>query len=150
MLKTSCPFTRFGGMSLERAQLGCAEDSPPDPDEHLMIVFHDILLRDEHKCIDETYTQRRRYLYDLVEPVSGRAEIGEQTVMNFTVPDSATRLAHQMAFAVTQQWEGLVLKACKDPYVGVDGRMARHVKLENRLHSWLRRLGWPRRHWWSV
>jgi ATP-dependent DNA ligase len=36
-----------------------------------MSIFHDILLWDEHGCIDETYTQRRRYLHDLVEPILG-------------------------------------------------------------------------------
>ena len=49
----------------EGRRLGCAQDSPLDPNEHLMVIFHNILLWDRHKCIDETYTQRRRYLHDL-------------------------------------------------------------------------------------
>lgn len=111
-------------------RLGCAEDSAPDPDEHLMIVFHDVLLWDDRKCIDETYTRRRQHLQDLVWPTAGRAEIGEHIVMDFASSDSITRLACQMAFAVTQKWEGLVLKACPDPYIGVDGSVARYVKLK--------------------
>ncbi|KAK5073398.1 hypothetical protein LTR70_010298 [Exophiala xenobiotica] len=39
-------------------RLGCERDSSPDPDEHLMIVFYDILLWDDHICIYETYKQR--------------------------------------------------------------------------------------------
>ncbi|KAK5936458.1 hypothetical protein PMZ80_011302 [Knufia obscura] len=114
----------------EGRRLGCAEDSPPDPGEHLMVVFHDILLWDERKCIDEIYSQRRRYLHELVQPIVGRAAIGEQIVMNFSASDSERRLARQMAFALAQNWEGLVLKACQGPYVGVGGAMARHVKLK--------------------
>ncbi|KAK5069417.1 hypothetical protein LTR51_008667 [Lithohypha guttulata] len=114
----------------EGRRLGCAEDSPPDLDEHLMIIFHDVLLWDEHKCIDESYTQRRAYLRDVVHLVPGHVEIGEQIVMDFTASDGGTRLAHQMAFAVAQQWEGKVLKACHVPYIGAGGSVARHVKLK--------------------
>ncbi|KAK5080412.1 hypothetical protein LTR05_008661 [Lithohypha guttulata] len=114
----------------EGRRLGCAEDSPPDPDERLMIIFHDVLLWNEHKCIDKSYTQRREYLRDIVHPIPGHAEIGEQIVMDFTASAGETRLAYQMAFAVTQQWEGLVLKARQDPYIGADGSVARHVKLK--------------------
>jgi DNA ligase-4 len=114
----------------EGRRLGCAEDSAPDPEEHLMIVFHDILLWDNRRCIDETYTQRRQHLLDLVQPIAGRAEVGTQIVMDFTSSDSVTRLACQMAFALTQRWEGLVLKACQDPYVGADGNTTRYVKLK--------------------
>ncbi|KAK5936570.1 hypothetical protein PMZ80_011168 [Knufia obscura] len=114
----------------EGRRLGCAEDSPPDPNEHLMVVFHDILLWDERKCIDETYSQRRRYLHELVQPIVERAAIGEQIVMDFSASDSERRLASQMTFALAQNWEGLVLKACQDPYVGADDAMARHVKLK--------------------
>lgn len=96
----------------EGRHLGCAEDSPLVVDEHLMIVFHDVLLWDEHKGIHETYTQRRQHLHDLVQPIYGPAVIGEQIVMDFTASDGETRLAGQMAFAVAQRWEGLVLKAC--------------------------------------
>ncbi|KAK5069354.1 hypothetical protein LTR51_008604 [Lithohypha guttulata] len=114
----------------EGRRLGCGEDSPPEPDEHLMIIFHDILLWNRHSCIHETYMQRRGHLQNLIQPIPGRAELGEQIVIDFTASDSETRLAHQMAFAVTQQWEGLVLKACQDPYIGADGRVAQHVKLK--------------------
>ncbi|KAK5093738.1 hypothetical protein LTS08_008851 [Lithohypha guttulata] len=56
--------------------------------------------------------------------------VGEQIVMDFSASDSERRLASQMAFALAQNWEGLVLKACQDPYVGADDAMARHVKLK--------------------
>ena len=77
----------------EGRRLGCAEDSPPVLEEHLMLVFYDILLWDEHKCVDRTYDQRRRYLHNLVQPIAGRAAIGEQIVMDLTASDGETRLA---------------------------------------------------------
>ncbi|KAK5073428.1 hypothetical protein LTR70_010252 [Exophiala xenobiotica] len=129
----------------EGRRLGCAEDSPPDPNEHLMVVFHDILLWDERKCIDETYSQRRRYLHELVQPIVGQAAIGEQIVMNFSASDSERRLARQMAFALAQNWEGRVLKACQGPYMGVGGAMARHVKLKK---DYIPGLGMVR-NWWQ-
>lgn len=50
--------------------------------------------------------------------------------MDFTSSDIAARLACQMAFALTQKWEGLVLKTCQDPYIGADSNVTRHVKLK--------------------
>lgn len=50
--------------------------------------------------------------------------------MDFIAPDSEHRLACQMAFVLTQNWEGLVLKACQDTFISTDGTMARHLKLK--------------------
>ncbi|KAK5956428.1 hypothetical protein OHC33_003005 [Knufia fluminis] len=109
-------------------RLGCQRDSSTDPDEHLMIVFHDILLWDDHICIYETYRQRRQHLQKLVQPVPGRAAIGQQVVLDFTAARGTSALACEMAYALSQRWEGLVLKACGDPYIDVDGRVTQYVK----------------------
>ena len=49
---------------------------------------------------------------------------------HFRRPDAAIRLAHRLATAITQNWEGLVLKACQDPYVSTQGGVQRNVKLK--------------------
>ncbi|KAK5308852.1 hypothetical protein LTR70_010772, partial [Exophiala xenobiotica] len=102
-------------------RLGCQRDSSPDLDEHLMIVFHEILLWGDHICIYETYRQRRKHLQKLVEPVPGRAAIGRQIVLDFTATRGTSALACEMVYAFSQGWEGLVLKACRDPYIVVHG-----------------------------
>jgi DNA ligase-4 len=53
--------------------LGTSRDSPVDLNEHLMIMFYDILLLDDTVCIRETYDIRRRQLQSLVRCISGRA-----------------------------------------------------------------------------
>ncbi|KAK5936544.1 hypothetical protein PMZ80_011231 [Knufia obscura] len=111
-------------------RLGCQRDSSPDSDEHLMIVFHDILLWDDHICIYETYRQRRQHLQKLVQSVPGRAAIGRQIVLDFTATRGTSALAREMAYALSQRWEGLVLKACRDPYIGVHGGVTQYVKVK--------------------
>ena len=39
-------------------------------------------------------------------------------------------IAHRLAIAITQNWEGLVLKACQDSYVSAQGGVQRNVKLK--------------------
>jgi DNA ligase-4 len=114
----------------EGRQLGCDQDSPPSPDEHLMMMFYDIHLLDDLSCIYEPYERRRQRLNALVRPVPGRAEIGEWEKMDFRRPDSAVNLAHRMANAISQNWEGLVLKACQDAYISTCGGIQKHVKLK--------------------
>lgn len=111
-------------------RLGCQRDSSPDPDEHLMIVFHDILMWDDHICMYETYRQRRQHLQTLVEPVPGRAAIGRQIVLDFAGTRGTSALACEMAYALSQKWEGLVLKACRDPYIDVHGGVTQYVKVK--------------------
>lgn len=67
-------------------RVGCRGDSPPAPEEHLMIVFHDLLLWDEHVTLTHTHAQRRRKLLELVSPIRGLVAIGHRTWL-----DLATR-----------------------------------------------------------
>jgi len=57
--------------------------------------------------------------------------------MNFTASDGATHLADGMAFTVTQPWEVLVSKACRDTYVGTEGSVAQDETTSKvpKLHS---------------
>jgi DNA ligase-4 len=48
----------------------------------------------------------------------------------FGRPDAAVRLADCLTNAITQNWEGLVPKACQSPYLSLHGGIQRHVKLK--------------------
>ena len=63
-------------VSREGRQLGCDRDSPPREDEHLMIMFYDLLLLDDIICLHEPHSMRRRRLWGVVHRVLGRADIG--------------------------------------------------------------------------
>ena len=71
-------------------RLGCDQDSPPSPDEHLMIVFYDLLLLDDTHCINEAYEDRRIRLQTLVRPKPGRAEVGQRVIVDFRRPQAAS------------------------------------------------------------
>ena len=105
----------------EGRQLGCDRDSPPSPDELLMMIFYDVLLLDDNHCIYETYKHRRQRLTSVVHPVPGHAEIGERQKIDFAYADAPLQLAQHLAYEITQIWEGLVLKACQGTYILVQG-----------------------------
>ncbi|KAH7117213.1 hypothetical protein B0J13DRAFT_652792 [Dactylonectria estremocensis] len=101
--------------------LGAARDSPIESSEHLMIMFYDILLLDDIGCGLESHDERRRRLQPLVRRIPGRTDIGSREVINFSSFDAAERLSETFAQAITQRWEGLVLKGCDDPYFSFNG-----------------------------
>ncbi|KAA8642929.1 ATP dependent DNA ligase domain protein [Aspergillus tanneri] len=96
--------------------IGTENDSPPQPYEHLMIVFFDILLLDNDVCLRKPHRERRLLLKDVVQVTDGRADISEQRVLDFAHSGSQARLEATFAKAVAERWEGLVLKGCEDPY----------------------------------
>lgn len=109
--------------------------SRPQPYEHLMFVYFDILLLDDDVCLKLPHRKRRLLLQSIVKTISGRAAIAEQEILDFGRPDSQHRLAVSFSNAVTQRWEGFVLKACDEPYfpmhcAGVDDSFGRWVKLK--------------------
>lgn len=109
--------------------LGNLADSPPSLDEHLMIIFYDILLLDDNVYLREPHSRRRRKLELLVSVVPGHAEIGVREVIDFTSRRAPNQLRDSFAKAITQRWEGFVLKGCNDPYLpGADG--GRCIKLK--------------------
>jgi DNA ligase-4 len=63
--------------------IGTARDSPADLNEHLMVIFYDILLLDDRFCASETHDKRRYLLARLVRHIPGEAEIGSQSSRPF-------------------------------------------------------------------
>lgn len=112
-----------------------ADKSRPQPYEHLMVVFFDILLLDDDACLKLPHRQRRLLLQNVVKKIPGRAALAEQEVLDFGRPDSQHRLAITFSNAIAQRWEGYVLKACEEPYfpmysAGVDNSFGRWIKLK--------------------
>ncbi|KAH7109337.1 hypothetical protein EDB81DRAFT_769177 [Dactylonectria macrodidyma] len=101
--------------------LGATRDSPVESSEHLMIMFYDILLLDDIVCGLDTHDERRRRLQSLVRRIPGRTDIGSREVIDFSSFDAAERLSDTFAQAITQRWEGFVLKGCDDPYFSFNG-----------------------------
>ncbi|SPB47806.1 unnamed protein product [Aspergillus niger] len=96
--------------------IGTESDSPPQPYEHLMIVFFDILLIDDNVCLRLPHRERRLLLKDIIEPIPGRADISEQWVVDFSHHGGQSRLESVFHKGIDERWEGFVLKACEDPY----------------------------------
>lgn len=88
----------------------------PDPDERLMIMFFDILLFDDVVCLYRPHNARRTLLRDLVFKIPGLADIGTREIIDFSARKAEERLRHAFAKAITDRWEGFVLKGCSDPY----------------------------------
>lgn len=122
-------------LSRSGAFIGVDSDSPPQPYEHLMIIFFDVLLLDDDACLRKPHRERRMLLKNIVQTILGRAAISEQEVMRFDQPDSFRRLEVTFSNAIAQRWEGLILKACDEPYFpiyssGVDNSYCRWIKLK--------------------
>ncbi|KAJ5165604.1 uncharacterized protein N7500_007434 [Penicillium coprophilum] len=115
--------------------LGVDSDSPPQPYEHLMIMFFDILLIDNDVCLAKPHRERRLLLQKVVKSIPGRAELARQEVLDFNRIDSYHRLERSFEKAITEKWEGCVLKASDEPYfpmytTGVDHMFGRWIKLK--------------------
>lgn len=111
------------------------DESRPQPYEHLMIIFFDILLLDDDACLKLPHRQRRLLLQDVAQTIPGRAAIAEQEVLDFGRSDSQYRLEVSFANAIAQRWEGHVLKACEEPYfplypTSVENSFGRWIKLK--------------------
>lgn len=91
----------------------------PQPYEHLMIVFFDLLLLDDDVCVRKVHRERRLLLKNIVRVINGRAGIAEQVVLDFSHRDSPLQLERLFAKAIAQRWEGCVLKGCDDPYFSI-------------------------------
>jgi len=115
--------------------IGVENDSPPQPYEHLMIVFFDILLLDDNVCLSTPHRERRLLLKTMVHTIHGRSAIAEQEILDFDKPDSYRWLEKSFSNAITRRWEGLILKACDEPYfsmrpAGVDNSSGQWIKLK--------------------
>ncbi len=101
--------------------LGNLADSPPHLDEHLMIMFYDILLLDDKICLREPHSKRRQRLESLIHTLPGHAEIGTRENINFSSRRAPEQLRTAFANAITQRWEGFVLKGCDEAYISING-----------------------------
>ena len=98
--------------------LGTLLDSQPHPWEHLMIVFYDVLLLDDHSLLPVPHTSRRKLLEQLICPIHGRADLVQQREVDFSHPRAPVNLQEHFAQAIANRWEGLVLKPSDEPYFG--------------------------------
>ncbi|KAJ5837073.1 DNA ligase ATP-dependent N-terminal [Penicillium robsamsonii] len=115
--------------------IGVDNDSPPQPFEHLMIMFFDILLLDNDVCLAKPHRERRLLLQKVVKTIPGRADLVHQEVLDFNRIDSYHRLERSFEKAITRRWEGYVLKASDEPYfpmytTGADHMFGRWIKLK--------------------
>ncbi|KAK5215414.1 hypothetical protein LTR72_011528 [Exophiala xenobiotica] len=108
-------------VSREGRQLGGARDSPPSEDEHLMIMFYDVLLLDNILCLHEPLHLRRSRLETLISRKTGQAEIGEGIQIDLRHSSSISRLHDEMTSAIAKGWEGLVIKDWNAPYMSLHG-----------------------------
>lgn len=119
--RTIAPFHRIRKHVRRSGRLlGAAQDSPVTANEHLMVMFYDLLLLDDTFCARESLDKRRHRLQSLVCRISGHADIGSREVVTFSSTNAAEELTAVFARAITQRWEGLVLKGCDDPYFTFD------------------------------
>lgn len=98
--------------------LGTAADSQPHPWEHLMIVFFDVLLLDDHSLLPLPHAARRKLLEQLITPIQGRADLVMQRELDFSQPGAPRNLQEHFAQAIANRWEGLVVKPSDEPYFG--------------------------------
>ncbi|KFA48997.1 hypothetical protein S40293_09786 [Stachybotrys chartarum IBT 40293] len=101
--------------------LGAAQDSPVESNENLMIVFYDILVLDDIVYGLAIHDERRKMLESLVRRIPGRSDIASREIIDFSSFDAAEQLNETFARAITQRWEGLVLKGCDNPYFSFNG-----------------------------
>lgn len=107
----------------------------PQPYEHLMVVFFDILVLDDNVCLKKPHRERRLLLKDVVQAIHGRADISEQQILDFSRTDGPYQLERIFAKGIAQRWEGFVLKGCEDPYFTIfssdtNGTFGRWIKLK--------------------
>ncbi|KAK5356244.1 hypothetical protein LTS03_011709, partial [Exophiala xenobiotica] len=105
----------------EGRQLGGARDSPPSEDEHLMIMFYDVLLLDNILCLHEPLHLRRRRLETLISRKPGQAEVGIGIQIDLRHSSSISRLHDEMTSAIAKGWEGLVIKDWNAAYMSLHG-----------------------------
>ncbi|KAL8791588.1 MAG: hypothetical protein Q9195_005793 [Heterodermia aff. obscurata] len=98
--------------------LGTLFDSQPHPWEHLMMVFYDVLLLDDHSLLPVPHASRRKLLEQLVSPILSRADLVTQRELDFSHPTAPRKLQEHFAQAIANRWEGLVLKPSDEPYFG--------------------------------
>jgi ATP-dependent DNA ligase len=68
-----------------------------------MIMFYDIMLLDDTVSLTESHDKRRHLLESLIHCISGRANIENRKVINFSSLDVSQLLSKAFARAITQR-----------------------------------------------
>ncbi|GKT97883.1 dna ligase 4 [Fusarium langsethiae] len=90
-------------------------DSLPGPQEHLMIVYYDIMLLEDQSLINLRHSERFKILSNLICCRKGWAELVPRQVVDFGQPLGASTLRKTFALTILNRKEGLVLKP-DEPY----------------------------------
>ncbi|KAF2230210.1 hypothetical protein EV356DRAFT_509256 [Viridothelium virens] len=96
--------------------IGTENDSPPHRDEHLMMMYHDLLMIDDEMIMNEPYQERRGRLKSIVVKRLGYAMTAQHKYIDFSTADAKERLMEHFAWSITRRWEGLALKPTDAPY----------------------------------
>lgn len=110
-------------------RIGTAADSPRNKDDHLIIMYYDLLYLDNEPWLNSPLRDRRLCLERVVNQLKGVGMIGTRNVVNFGLRDAQNVLCTLFVRSIREAWEGLVLKATKDPYFSWE-RRPRVIKLK--------------------
>uniref|UniRef100_A0A098DN54 ATP-dependent DNA ligase family profile domain-containing protein n=1 Tax=Gibberella zeae (strain ATCC MYA-4620 / CBS 123657 / FGSC 9075 / NRRL 31084 / PH-1) TaxID=229533 RepID=A0A098DN54_GIBZE len=95
--------------------LNTDQDSLPGPQEHLMIIYYDIMLLDDQSLINLRHSERFKILSNLICCSKGWAELVPRQVVDFGQPLGVSALRKTFALTILARKEGLVLKP-DEPY----------------------------------
>ncbi|KAM5374858.1 hypothetical protein ACJZ2D_006202 [Fusarium nematophilum] len=95
--------------------LNTEQDSPPGPQEHLMIVYYDIMLLEDQSLINLRHSERFKILSNLIRCRRGWIELVQRQVIDIGHSLGASSLRKAFALAILNRKEGLVLKP-DEPY----------------------------------
>nr|OQO04084.1 hypothetical protein B0A51_18530 [Rachicladosporium sp. CCFEE 5018] len=120
--KRAMPFEKIRKhVTRSGVSLGTDLDSQKHQDEHLAIVFFDLLLLDDEVIMTKPIDERRTWLREVYKKIRGRAFSAEWKTVDFRKAEVAQRhLIHQFAASIAERCEGLVLKPCGVPYFSLN------------------------------
>lgn len=90
-------------------------DSLPGPQEHLMIIYYDVMLLEDQSLVNLRHSERFKILSNLVCCRKGWASLVPRQVIDFGQPLGASTLRKAFAMVILARKEGLVLKP-DEPY----------------------------------
>ncbi|KAF5593038.1 DNA ligase 4 [Fusarium subglutinans] len=90
-------------------------DSLPGPQEHLMIIYYDVMLFENQSLINLRHSERFKILSNLICCRNGWAGLVPRQVIDFGQPLGASTLRKAFAMVILARKEGLVLKP-DEPY----------------------------------
>ncbi|CVK89298.1 uncharacterized protein FMAN_04399 [Fusarium mangiferae] len=86
-------------------------DSLPGPQEHLMIIYYDVMLLEDQSLINLRHSERFKILSSLICCRKGWAGLVPRQVIDFGQPLGASTLRKAFAMVILARKEGLVLKS---------------------------------------